>query len=262
MRYTLTATEFEVAWQVLDLGDLPLIFRVRIDRHGATDEERTRLVASTIEGLRSRGLADGHGLRGDLADALALLAHYDWSVDARLDFHREGRALGVANRAAAVLVVLDADTVTIMGSTPYRLVGDMAGLAGDLAVPAGGKSINLAADVFLAAARAVAEAGDPALLGDELIERGVPAGDARSLGKLNAEMLGGGQFGVQVQDGDGGTRRAPRVVGFCDTHDGRWAQLRTPGQGGQEWLTFTPVRQPQLAAMISDLLVECGVRVV
>jgi len=258
VQLTLSATEFEVAWAALGLGDLPLIFRVRIARRGPTAAERAGLVASTMEGLRRRGLADEHGVRKDLAGALRLLADHRWAIDARLDFHREGRALGAATRHAAVVAVLDADTVTLASCTPHQLPTELAALAGDLPI-SGGKSINVAAEAFLAAARETAAKGDPSRLADELIALGVPAGDARSLAKINAEMLGGGQFGVEVVDHDGTTRRAPRVVGFCDTHDGRWAQLRTTGHGGQEWITFTPARQPQLVAMIADLLAECGI---
>ena len=260
MHITLTATEFEVAWGVLGLGDLPLIFRVRIARGGATAAERARLVASTVDGLGGRGLADAGRPSGDLPGALALLARHRWAVDARLDLHHECRALGAATRDAAVVAVLAADTVTITPCTPQRLAADLAGLAGHPAA-GGGRSINVRAAALLAAAERVAGAGEPHRLADELIGEGVPAIDARVLARLNAEMAGGGQYGVEVVDRDGTVRRAPRAVGFCDTHDGRWAQLRTTGHGGQEWVTFTPAGTAQLAAMITDLLRECGVRV-
>jgi len=253
VQLTLSATEFEVAWGALRLGDLPLLFRVRISRRGATEEERERLVTSTMDGLRRRGLADGRGLRTDLADALTVLARHRWAVDARLEFHREGRALGAATRSAAAIAMLDADTVTITSSTPYRLPADMAELAGDLPVRTG-RSINLSAHVLFTAASRIG-AGDPLELADELVALGVPAGDARTIAAINAEMLGGGQFGVQVVDQDGTVCRAPRVVGFCDTHDCRWAQLRA-----EDWITFVPAGSTQLAVMITDLLAECGVR--
>jgi hypothetical protein len=255
----LTTTEFEVAWGVLGLGDLPLIFRVRIARRGATAAERAALVASTVDGLRGRGLADGHRPSAELAGPLALLARHAWAVDARLDLRRESRALGAATKGAAVLAVLDADTVTVLPSTPHRLPVDLAGLAG-AAATGGGRSINVRADALLAAAERVAGIGEPGRLADELIAEGVPPRDAGSLARINAEVIGGGQFGVEVVDQDGAPRRAPRVVGFCDTPDGRWAQLRTTGHGGQEWITFTPAGTAQLTTMITDLLAESGIR--
>lgn len=266
MQLTLTATEFEVAWGALHLGDLPLIFRVRISRRGATAQERAQLVASTMDGLRGRGLAGSRGPSGDLADALTLLARYRWAVDARLNLHREVRALGAATRDAAVLAVLDAGTVTIMPSTPHRLPADMAWLAGDAAA-GGGRSINVRAEALLAAAARVAGTGEPHRLAGELVAEGVPAAEASSLARLNAGMLGGdqlsgqfsGQFGVEVADRDGTLRRAPRLIGFCDTQDGRWAQLRTTGRDGQEWITFTPAGPAGLGAMIADLLQDCAV---
>ena len=254
MQLTLTATEFEVAWGALDLGDLPLLFRVRISRRGATAEERAHLVASTLAGLAERGLADGHGPRGGLADALTLLARHRWSVDARFDFHREGRALGAVDGGAAVIAMLDADTVMLSSSAPYRLPYDLAELAGDVPVRTG-TSINLARHVLVAAASRMG-AGGPMELADELMALGVPPGDARAVATINAEMMGGGQFGAQVVDADGTVRRAPRVVGFCDTAECRWAQLSADG-----WITFTPAGTTQLAAMITDLLAELGVRV-
>ena len=57
MAITLTETEFEVAWEAMRLGDLPLIFRVCVSRRGQTDEERARIVEDTLGGLRKRRLA-------------------------------------------------------------------------------------------------------------------------------------------------------------------------------------------------------------
>lgn len=254
----LSGTEFEVAWESLRLGDLPLIFRVCLPRAGDTDEERSHLVRTTLEGLRGRGLADDRGLHEDLVDALGLLARPGWVVDARLDTYRPLRALGAAAGRNAVVAVLTDDTVTISASTPFRLAADMAALAAEHP-PASGTSINLSVEVLLAAAERVVGA-DPLRLADELVRRGVSQGDARMLAQVNAELVGSGQFGVEVADPDAGLRRAGRVVGFSDTRAGRWAQLRTAAHGGTQWVTFTPAGIPQLAAMITELLAECGVR--
>jgi EspG family len=253
---TLSDTEFEVAWETLRLGDLPLIFRVGIARHGRTDEERAALVASTMDGLRARRLADGRGVSGELADLLTMLANPRWVVDARLDIGRPVRGYGAAGSGdSAVLTTRDNGTVTLTGSTRYQLPADLAALAGDLR-PGQGRSINLLVEVLLEASQRCA--GDSHRLGDELIERGVPVGDARTVAKINDEMFGSGQFGVETLNAEGALRRASRVVGFCDTPEGRWAQLRTAGADGRDWVTFTPARAAQLAAMITDVLTECG----
>lgn len=256
----LSETEFEVAWESLRLGDLPLLFRVCVTRQGATDDERAHLVRSTLEGLRARGLADDRGLSGDLVDALTLLAYPSWVVDARLETYRPLRALGAAAGRNAVVAVLEDGVVTLTRGTAFRLAADMAALAAEHP-PASGNSINLSVDVLMAAAERVVGA-DPLRLADELVERGVPQGDARTLARVNAELVGSGQFGVEVAEPDAGLRRAGRVVGFSDTRSGRWAQLRTAAHGGGEWVTFTPVGTVQLAGMITDLLAECGVRAV
>ena len=256
MPITLTAAEFEVAWELLGLGDLPLIFRVRIERPGLTDDERTAAVRSGLDVLRRRGHAGRGGIGGELADQLMLLANPGWVVDARLHLDRPVWAYGAAGQGdGAALATLDGGLVTIAGSSRYALPRDIAALAGE-PPPGPGRSINVPAATLVAAGQL--SGGDSQRLGDELIDRGVPIGDARMLAKLNGEMFGSGQFGVEVVDHEGALRRAARVVGFCDSPQGRWAQLRT--NGDQPWITFTPATPARLAAMIGDLLAECGVR--
>lgn len=258
MPITLTAAEFEVAWEGLRLGDLPLIFRVRVERPGLTDEERAGAVRSGQDALRRRGLAGGRGIDGELADLLMLLANPRWVVDARLDLDRPVWAYGAAGPGdAAALATLDGGHVTIAASSRYTLPRDIAALAGDRP-PGPGRSINVPAGALLEAGHRCG--GDSHRLGDELTELGVPLADVRVIVKLNEEMFGSGQFGVEAVDQEGVLRRAPRVVGFCDSPQGRWAQLRTVGAGGQEWITFTPARLTQLASMIADLLAGTGVR--
>jgi ESX secretion-associated protein EspG len=255
---TLTETEFEVAWEVLGLGDLPLIFRVRVNRHGLTEQERSQVIGEAMNGLGQRRLADAHGVSPELADGLTLLANPRWVVDARLDIGRPVRAYGACGRGdSAALATLDRGLVAITAASRSRLPAQVASLAGDLA-PGPGRSINLPAEALLAASQRCG--GDSHVLGDVLIERGVPVRDARTVARLNEEMFGAGQFGVEAAGLDGTLRRAPRVVGFCDSPQGRWAQLRTAGADGREWITFTPARLTQLSAMISDLLAEIGVR--
>lgn len=258
MAIMLTETEFEVAWEAMRLGDLPLIFRVCVSRRGQTDEERARIVEDTLTGLRQRRLAGPRGLDGELADALMLLANPRYVVDARLEIGRPVRAYGVAGRGdAAVVATLDGGTVTITGSSRFKLPAAVVALAGEL--PSGpGRSINVPVDALMAASRR--SGGDSHLLGDELIESGVPVGDARTIAKLNEEMFGSGQFGIEVIDAEGVPRRGPRVVGFADSPEGRWAQLRTTGNGGREWVTFVPASPARLVAMITEVLTESGVR--
>lgn len=258
MSITLTETEFEVAWEVLGLGDLPLIFRVCVNRRGLTEQERRQVIGEAMNDLRQRRLADIHGVSAELADALTLLANPRWVVDARLDIGRPVRAYGACGRGdSAALATLDRGLVAIIGASRFRLAVEVASLAGDHA-PGPGRSINLPAEALLAASQRCG--GDSHLFGDELIERGVSVRDARIVARLNEEMFGSGQFGVEAADQDGALRRAPRVVGFCDSPQGRWGQLRTVGADGRQWITFTPARLTQLGVMISDLLAESGVR--
>lgn len=254
----LSATEFEVVWASFGLGDLPLIFRVRVAREGQTDDERARHVRETVEGMRARGLFTDDGPHHDLADAVAILASPEWLVDARLETNRSLCALGAAAMGRSAIAVLEGDTVTILLGTAFGLVDDMAALAADHP-PGPGASINLSWQVLVDAATAAGDP-DPQRVEDALVERGVGANEARMLGRLSGGLVGSGQYGVEVADRDAGLRRAPRVVGFVDTPDGRWAQLRTAGLGGTEWVTFTPATPHRIAAMITDVLAESGVR--
>lgn len=268
---TLTDTEFQLAWETLGLGELPLVFAVCLDREDVTDEERAHASASAMAALQGKGLADTRGPSAELAGALALLAGPRWTVEARLvSGHPDAtvvtggsmRAVGAAGDSDTAVIATMADGVLALTWSPrFRLPADVVALAGEVQ-PAhggnGGGSINVLTRVLFAA---MAECGGSSRqLADLLVERGVPAADARAIAGINDETLRSGQFSVAVADQDGVLRPSARMVGFCDTQQGRWAQLRTAGTGvtDQEWITFTPVRSAQLAAMVAELLTESG----
>src|SRR5262249_60369590 len=81
------------------LGDLPLIFRVCVNRHGLTEQERSRVIEEAMDGLRRRWLAGAHGVSAELADALTVLANTGWAGDARRDVGGPRRAYGGGGRA-------------------------------------------------------------------------------------------------------------------------------------------------------------------
>lgn len=261
MRYVLSVAEFELDWAAGGFGEPPLIFRDSAEDRVLTERERAQVVAEAADGLRGRRLTGTDGLFRDLIDMLALLANPSWVVDARIDRgqHADGgerlRAYGASRGDAAVVATLAAGQVTIVESTSHRLPADIAGLAGERP-PGDGRSINVAAGTLLAAAQH--SAGDNYRLVDELVGRGVQRDHARALAAVNAAMTGSGQFGAEVAGRDGQLRRAARVVGYCDTTAGRWAQLRTTTVDGRDWITLTPATTGQLAGMIVQLLAETG----
>lgn len=266
MQLTVSATEFQVAWEALSLGDQPLVFWVCLSHGVLAEEEHAQLAATALDGLRQRGLAGATGPAPELADALGLLAGPRWAIDARLvSGHPDAteaaggsmRAYGVAGRGdGAVLATMADDMVTLTRTTRSRLPGEVAMLAGEVQ-PGPSRSINVLAELLYAAAEC--SAGDSHRLADELVARGLPPGDASTIARINAEHRRSGQFSVEVADQGGTLRPGRRAIGFNDTEQGRWAQLRT-SNSGQQWLTFTPASATQLAAMLGELLKESGVR--
>lgn len=257
-----SAIEFLVAWRALGLGEPPLVLHACLgDEHALSEPERTQLVASTMAGLRERGLADVAGPVPAFAAALTTLARPRWAIEARLrGGHPDAtetangsmRAYGAAGQGdAATIAALTDGTVTLTTSTWHRLPAGMVALAGDIR-PGNSRSINLPAEVLRAA---VGIGGNDAQrVAGELIACGVPAGDASAIARINAEHRRGGQFAVQVAGEDGTMRPGHRVIGFTDTEHGRWVGLRS-GQGDdREWLTFTPASTAQLVTMITELL--------
>ncbi|GGM65503.1 ESX secretion-associated protein EspG [Longimycelium tulufanense] len=234
----LSTVEFEVCWERLHLGEPPYVLEV--PSPGRTHEERQQIVESVLDGLRYRGLADGHWFHPDLVERMELLADCSWAVDARLIADRMIRARGAVAGRRGVLAVIDEETVTLSALPDHLVLGEVVALAGDAPV---GRSTS--ASVRAATLDAAAEvSADARSLAENLIREGERPDDARAL----AHMLSGvgfrGQFSVVV-----GNRRGPWVVGFHNTPESRHLQLRRNG-----WVTIAPVSGQQLVRHVRELL--------
>lgn len=262
MTSLLTTAEFQVAWDLARLGDLPLILRVAIDRPPCTDDQRASQVAAVLDRLQAAGLAGPGGLAPWLADALALLANPQWAINAWLAGGPADqapaepgtvRAYGAANEDTAALAVLVGNQVTVTPSTACRLPADITALAGP-APPGEGHSINLPAETLCSAL--ASSHGDRDQLIDELVGRGVQRGAAGTIAAITGHTRRHGQCSAEVMDADGVRRPVAGTVDFCDTAIGRWAQLRTTERGGSDWVTITPASAEQLAAMVADRVAD------
>lgn len=242
----LSAVEFEVAWGLLELGELPLV--LDLPRVGRTRRERQEIVGHVLRGLRDRGLADQHGPAPDLAWRLTTLARFSWAVDTRIIKGSFTRARGAVAARRGVLAVLTGDWVTLRAVPEHAVVSALTALAGD-ATGNRVDSVSVRADALDTAA---AIAGDDLrALSDGLVTLGERVVDARALARICTGIRARGQFSARQTDRTGRQHTASRVVGFHDTPAGRYLQLRRDG-----WVTFTPATSGQLVTQVNQLLDE------
>lgn len=245
-----SAAEFDVCWEHLKLGETPLL--LELPSPGRTWEERRQIAGQVLAALRARGLVDGDGPTDRVVDAMRLLRSFSWSVDLRLVTEHLTHVIGAASGDHGVLCAREGEEFYLASMPDYAVVPNLVAMAGE--VPAGScDTINVRASVLDSAL--IAAQGSQHLFADELIRRGEPGADARLLARLWASGGWCGQFGVTVTDRAGVRRRASRVVGFFDTAEGRYLQLRRNGYSGPICVV-TPADNRKLLANVEELLRE------
>jgi hypothetical protein len=248
---TLTALEFDVLWEGLRLGTMPLVLKV--PSPGKTYEERAELERRAWEDLERRGLGRPVALDPRLEHLLGLLARPTQEVDARLWLGRSLRVLTAAVGDAAVLAVLDGDHITLREASAAGLPREAVGMLP--AQPAGpGHSVTVpSADLEAAAA----DAGESSrVLEAALSSRGMRRDDARMLAGIVEGAHNRGQFGAAARDRWGRRQRPERVVSFFDNPRGRYVQLRRATAGGAPWSTVAPADSRRLVHHVDELLAE------
>ncbi|MFC4853463.1 ESX secretion-associated protein EspG [Actinophytocola glycyrrhizae] len=113
-----------------------------------------------------------------------------------------------------------------------------------------GQSITLPTADFEAAAKA---AGKQDELAAALRERGVRAGDARTLADMIDDIVNRGQYGSATRDRWGRRVRAGRVISFFDTEAGRYLQVRRESPDTEPWTTISPAAPRRLLQHLTDL---------
>ncbi|HEV2783739.1 MAG TPA: ESX secretion-associated protein EspG [Actinophytocola sp.] len=252
---TLSALEYDVLWEHLQLGPFPPIFE--LDSHGATLEERAELTAEAWESLADKELGWPTAVDGRVVFRLRMLARPEWEVDARLR-RPDGRtvsALIAANPATtttATIAIRDEDRLTLR-TFP---AGEMIGAAVSLLPPhppGTGVSITLPAETLDAA---VARSGrDPASLARTLISSGLGKSEAYKIADLAAGTVGFAHFGAARTRTFDRRRRAGHVVSVYDTTAGRYLFTRKP-TGAQRWVTLVPGTPSALTRQLDELLAE------
>lgn len=245
---TISALEFDVLWEHLQLVDMPLVLRVKSP--GTTFTERRQLTADVWQSLEERGLGERLSVDPRLAHLLRLLEKPDREIDGRFGATRGVRLLVAASGDNAVFALLSKRGLMLSEAPATGLAGQA--LSGLPVVDAGpGESITVPSAVLDAAA---ADAGSPEAFELALCRNGLAVRDAGMLRTMVTGVQRQGQFGVSARNRWGHRRRARHVVGFFDTTGGRYLQLRTTAEDGSAWSTVSPADNRLLTRRLSDLL--------
>jgi hypothetical protein len=248
---SLSALEFDVLWEHLGLGAMPLV--VKVPSPGKTDEERAELEERAWADLESRGLGRQVDLDPEIEHLLRVLARPDQEVDARTYVDRGIRLLAASTGNDAAVAVLSDGMLTVRRASAANLAGAAFGVLP--ARPAGpGKSVTLRSADFEAAANGAG--GTREGFGAALLAQGVRPEDATALTQMIDDVHGTGNFGAAARDRLGRRQRADRVVSFFDTDEGRYVQVRRISQDGNLWTTISPVDSRRLVHHIEELLAE------
>jgi hypothetical protein len=247
---TLSALEFDVLWEHLRLGALPLV--VKVPSPGKTHEERALLEARVWAGLEARGLGRPVEVNPVIEEILGVLAKPAYEVDVRAHIGRNMRVLAAAVGETGAVAELSEGSVTLRHASATALPS--AALAVLPATAAGpGRSVTLRTDDFETAA---GEAGSRDGFGKALLAKGLRADDAETLAEMIKDVAHMGNFGAAARDRLGRRRRAERVVSFFDTEDGRYVQIRKPADDGTLWTTISPADVRKLTHHVTELLDE------
>ncbi|HET9141899.1 ESX secretion-associated protein EspG [Actinophytocola sp.] len=247
----ISALEFDVLWEHLQLGSMPLV--VKVPSPGKTYEERATLEQRAWSDLEGRGLGRPVAVHPEIDYVLRLLSRPEREVDGRAYVERGVRLIVAAAGNSAAIAVLAGDEVTLRRASG----GNLAALAVELLPdrPAGtGQSVSLRSADFEAAANAAG--GTQQGFHAALLDRGVRPDDADALAGMIKDVHGTGNFGAAARDRLGRRLRADRVVSFFDTEDGRYVQIRRAAQDGVLWTTISPADSRKLIQHLDQLLTE------
>ncbi|MFP5019249.1 ESX secretion-associated protein EspG [Pseudonocardia phyllosphaerae] len=252
----LSATEFDVARDVLDLGPAPSVLELLSP--GATDVERARVVRTALASLTARGLFDGTTFRPGLVEDLRTVHAPEFQLDLVVP---DGiRALAGVRPSGAVLAVRLGDEVGLVRvADPAAALVELLGPL----VPGPGPAVRIPVRLLADAAEACDGAHDRLVA--QLLRRGVPGAEAALLHRVT----GGGALaqlgaGRKVPD----ARRAPAFLVVHATDSGCYLQRRpAPARIGgpladDATIHARPAGPAVLAAELTALAVQAGFGVV
>ncbi|MEV4056884.1 ESX secretion-associated protein EspG [Amycolatopsis sp. NPDC049688] len=234
----LSASAFDILWTDLGHDRPPEPLTVR--SVGATDAERAEVRKAVYENLASRGLHDGSGLEPALAARLELLAAADVYVacEALADMTASTpfRAVTAARGRRGVLATQPEQTIGLDSIREGELCTAIVDVLPELS-PGPSYGISLPASTL---------SGDPV--------SGTAAAQLEEVRAIQARpVYAAGQFSVSRRSPSGRVARVGGLTWF-DTDVGAYCATKTPGRGGQEWVTVSPVDSTRLAARVAALL--------
>lgn len=239
----LSLDEFDVAWELLDLGDSPAV--LELQRSGRTYDERDRIVADAIETLRDRGLVRGSAPAPALAADLTTLAMAGTVRDLVVTAPVRITALAATGGRSCVLAVRLDERVALARIPPETAAAELVGLVGPVH-PGPGPAVRIPARVVDDAV--VASEGDRDRFTTELMRRGVDGPDALAVLRMG-ELTGAAQLGASRRQ-----RRAPYPLLLHVTAQGFYRQRRVPHPGAETLMEAGPVDGPALTRELDELV--------
>jgi hypothetical protein len=247
----LSTEEFDVLWEHLNLGPMPLV--IKVPSPGKTVRERRDLEQRAWHAIEGRGLGRPIALHPELDYLLRMFVRPEREVDARVWVGKSIRVLAVANGDYGAVATLSEDRITLQRAAGSGLPTAVLGALPQH--PAGtGHSVTLPSADLEAAVKG--SDGSPKSLENSLRGRGVRQEDATTLVKMFTGLVHTGNFGAAARDRYGKRCRPDRVVAFFDTEDGRYLQQRRGSNGSEPWSTFTPTDLRRLTYQLDELLAE------
>jgi hypothetical protein len=250
----LTHQEYRTVWHTLGLGtrhwnmDLPGLPEL-------TKDQRRGQMGSTLDALRTRGLADRRGIVPEVQDSLRLLASPLLEINGQLHAGATRVRLLAGSRGEwAVLAMLDEHRLLVRTGPASELCTAVARQLPDR--PAGpGSSVSVPSELLAQPTQGRKPGLTREQLENRLARGGVKLADARSFtAMIYGPKPGGGKFGAARRDRNGTRHSAGAALIYLVTEHGGYTlqPLRSPD--GTAWTTLAPATLAQLTQRISQLL--------
>jgi hypothetical protein len=250
----LTQEEYRTVWHFFGLGsrhwnmELPGVPQL-------TEDERRVRVASALEGLQARGLADRQGPTPEVEHALRLLANPVREINGSVHVGADHVRLLAGSRGdQAVLAMLDNHHLLVRTYPDGELCTAVAGQLP--ARPAGpGTSVSVPTQLLAQPAGD----GKTGLTGPQLETRlarhGIKPAEARSFASMiHGPKTSGGKFGAARRDRNGTRHSAGVSLVYFATDSGGYTLQPLRGADGTGWTTLAPATAAQLAERLDQLL--------
>lgn len=243
----LSLAEFDVAWEMLDLGETPVA--LELPSPGATTDERARIVRDAAATLRNRGLVARSRPVADLEQAMRLLARAEVFRDLVTTAPSRLLAVAASAGAQAVLAVRCGERVALVRMPTDRAVPELVSLLGPL-TPGPGRPVRVPEVVLGDALRTGGTDRDR--FASELMRHGLDGDDTYMLLRMS-DVTGVGQLGATRRSA-GARRRSPYALLVQSTPEGCYRQRRVPRPGADTIVEAGPTDPEALVGEVDDLV--------